>query len=30
MKSLLTGKHFDSGKDLGHEEMGSTEDEMVE
>ena len=29
MKSLLTGKDLDAGKDRGQEEKGMTEDEMV-
>ena len=29
LKSLLTGKDSDSGKDLGQEEKGTTEVEMV-
>ena len=29
MKSLLTGKDPDAGKDWGQEEKGATEDEMV-
>ena len=28
-KSWLIGQDFDAGKDCGHEEMGTTEDEMV-
>ena len=29
MKTQLTGKDPDAGKDRGHEEKGATEDEMV-
>ena len=29
MKSQVIGKDFDAGKDLGQEEKGSIEDEMV-
>ena len=30
VKSLLIGKHFDAGKNWGHEEKRATKDEMVD